>query len=210
MTDNKSGFRSKVSLRGWAAIAAVLAAAILVFDFTTKGIGVIEKTISFLTPEPTPHVSVKALPAPGNSQCLQFAFTKLPRDFSLGEIKLLIKDSKGPSSFSGDQSSEIFQRRVNAKITLADFINKKTIIFRAAVQSEKSDDDAYVDFCPILDRKAQSGTLEVVPLFFEPDGKQIKNITTDLDGGKKSISFIVSYPNNIDATLTNDLNIIAK
>lgn len=190
--------RRKIS---WVAISSIIGAGILIIDFFTKGLGIVE----MLVPPLTPSVRLSIFDETGGGECLEFAFTNLPKDFALGEIHLHIVGANGPSPISGDMAAEAVERVVNMKLS-PDVLrgSKETIEFRAPIQSEKKGDIAYVDFCPILTMPGMRGEIQIVPSFFSPAGTLIENIEIVTHGGtpnKQNITIDLSHPKNIAVSL---------
>jgi hypothetical protein len=190
--------RNKVPTVGlWAGIAAGLTALMLIFDFITKGLGVVDK-IQVWCCAPPPKVAVSVEDKDWGGQCLRFKFEDLPADFVLGSIRLDIRQSQGPTQMTGDQAARIYEApEVNAKLPLEIFFEKTPINFEMPLQSTKPRDAANFRYCPRLDRQGSKGTLTVVPTFLTPTGTPINNLKVVEPGPGIPVSFVVSYPKNL-------------
>lgn len=191
--------------RSWAAISSIIAAGILIFDFFTKAIGIVDIICDWIVPPPTPSVRLSRIDEAGGGECLEFAFTNLSKDFALGNIHLHIVGAKGPSPISGDMAAEAVERIVNM-ILSPDVLSgdREKIVFRAPIQSEKRGDIAYVDFCPILATPGMRGEIQIVPSFFSPAGTLIKNIEIvihDRAPDMQNITIDLSHPKNVAVSL---------
>jgi hypothetical protein len=181
----------------WAGIAAGLTALMLIFDFITKGLGVVDK-IQVWCCAPPPTVAVNVLDKPWGGQCLEFAFQDLPADFILGSIRLDIKQTQGPTQIPGNQAGGIYEApEVNAILPLEIFFEKTPINFEVRLQSAKPRDAAIARYCPRLDSQGSKGTLTVVPTFLTLTGTPINNLEVVKPGPGIPVSLTVSYPKNL-------------
>lgn len=189
----------------WASLAAFLAGAVLVFDFVTKGIGVVDVVRPYIVPEPMAHVNLKVVNAPGDGSCLEFAFSDLPQDFKLGEISLEIIKADGPTALAGDAAAEIVTRTVNRKIPPSVFrSNPHDIAIPARIAATNAKDAAYVEFCPILARAGTAGTIWVKPKFHGVDGTVLSDLVVSGSGGafpKEGLPLSLAHPKNISIDL---------
>ena len=78
--DQKSFKRVCVSILG------IMAAVVLVIDFFTKSVGVVDKLIEWAVPQSTPLVHVSSIDMGAGGTCLKFGFNNLAEDFDLGTI----------------------------------------------------------------------------------------------------------------------------
>ena len=185
----------------WGVVAAFLVGTVLVLDFFLKFIGFVEIMIDFVAP-PRPAVQVNTVKRKGGLECLEFAFTNLPKNFELGKIRLDVNSTKGPISLSGEMAAEITEIVSNVELQPKIFSGEiRNITFRAAFQSEKRRDSTYVDFCPILSVPGMGGSLTVVPTFLRPDGTNIDSIDVS---PSNSIAITVSRPKNLVSKLETD------
>lgn len=189
----------------WPLIAGLLAAAILIFDFFSKGVGVVDRISEWITPQPTPTVLVSPVEVAGGGTCVEFAFGHLPDDFVLGEIRLDIVSAFGPTPIAGDMAAEVIARTVNMEVSPAVLSGQtEEISFRAAIQSEREEDVAYVDFCPVLSMPGMSGELLVVPTFYSPSGTLIEAIEISTHDGspiQDGVAVNLSRPRNTAVSL---------
>ena len=184
----------------WGVISAVAAGIVLIVDAFTKSIGVIGTVIAFVCGQPTPIVVLAPIDMRGGGTCLEFAFSNLPEDFSLGKIHLRIIRANGPTPISGHMAARSFERVVNMKLSPSILSGEtKEIEFRAAFEAEKRNDIAYVDFCPVLTMPGQGGELHVAPTFYSPDGSLIEGIkiaTSDDTPVEQGVRIDLSRPKN--------------
>ncbi len=184
----------------WAAIAGLLAAAILIFDFITKAIGVTDKIMDICcAPEPVPPtVAVSPVDADWGGQCLEFAFENLPKEFVLGRIKLDVKSAKGPSQIGGNQAAKILTRDVHEEMPATIFMSRKPIEFNVSIQAEREEDALYINYCPTLNRPGLKGSLTVMPEFLTPTGKAVTDLRIVYpEPETDSVTFSVSRPRNL-------------
>ncbi|WP_319547796.1 hypothetical protein [Desulfogranum marinum] len=184
----------------WVSIAALLTAAILVFDFITKAVGVVD-TIKNICCAPKPVaavVSVRTVDSDWGGQCLEFGFSNLPKTFALGRIKLDIESTAGPTPIGGNQAADILTREINQVLPATVFTLPKPIDFNVRVQAEQGRDTLYVDYCPTLDRPGLKGNLVVVPEFLNPSGMPIEGLQIVMpDSESKSVEMTVTRPRNL-------------
>lgn len=168
----------------WAKIAAVLAALILAIDFFTKSIGLVGAVQSIINGDPEPVVLVREKTFDNSSSCLEFAFSSLPENFVLGDIRLKIIASKGPNQISGDMASEVFAKVVNQILSPAFLVGQTTeITVSAPIQATKADDAFYLHYCPTLVTPGTTGEITVVPKFLDPGGEVISPLQVKLASG---------------------------
>lgn len=190
----------------WAAIAGILAAATLVFDFFTKAVGVADKIISYCcAPKPlTPTVSVRPVDADWGGQCLEFAFVDIPSNFALGRIELEVISTKGPSPIGGDQAAEILTRNVQAELPASVFATRSPIQFDIRLQADKDNDTFYIDYCPTLNAPGLTGSLTVMPRFLTPAGGLVSNLQVLFpEPITDGVTFTVNRPRNLAPRVTN-------
>lgn len=188
----------------WGAIAAMLAAIILVIDFFTKSIGLVQKIQLLIRGTPDPVVLVKERPFKNSSSCLEFAFADLPESFALGEIRLAIIGSEGPDQITGNMASDVFEKTVNDTLSPAYLVGEKTeIVVPAQTQASKPNDAFYLDYCPTLTVPGTKGAITVIPTFLGPTGDPISplrvNTSTD-ESITKGISLKLVRPKNEKVT----------
>ncbi|MEP3259961.1 MAG: hypothetical protein ABJO06_20755, partial [Roseibium sp.] len=107
--------------------------------------------------------------------------------------------SKGPQPFSGNMAAGVEQIVANVPVSALAFADNAKIEFRAAFQAERDQDQAIVDFCPILGLSGMQGTLHVVPVFLELNGDPIATLSVDRADGKPvndGIPVSVARPKN--------------
>lgn len=136
----------------------------------------------------------------GDGECLEFAFSRLPGNFTLRTIRMSIVDARGPGPIGGDQAASPVTRRVNR--TLGDDVfrgNPAPIELDEPLVADRSNDAAIVEFCPILRRPGVRGTLWLDPGFIGLDGRPIE-IERLLNGAplpEGGIELSVSHPRGI-------------
>ena len=186
--------------RWLAVIVGVVSVAVVVLDFFTKAIGIIDVVSEWIAPPLIPSVSLRPVAQETSGECLEFAFTDLPEDFVLGDIHLQIVETSVLSPFSGDMAARVVERIVHKELSLEIFRGKGgEIVLPVRIESEKNGDVAYVDYCPILSSAGTRGWIRVVPLFFSPSGELIENIRVviqDGEEGKKGVAIDISRPKN--------------
>lgn len=166
----------------WVALAGFLAAAILVFDFFTKGIGLVETVWSYAIGEGSGKVSIAVRERSNASSCLAFAFEDIPEGFSLGSIILNVVDKSGPTPISGEMASKIHKHVVNQELSQEYLVGAKTEIeFPAAIQSDRAKDAFYVDYCPTLEMPGTKGSITVVPSLISPAGDALSDLTMQVE-----------------------------
>lgn len=179
MTDGANEPTSKTNKKTghWVKIAGFLAAAILVFDFFTKGIGLVETIWSYVIGEGSGKVSIAVNERANASSCLTFAFEDIPLGFSLGTIVLKIVDKSGPTPISGEMASKIQKHVVNQELSPEYLVGAKTEIkFPAAIQSDRAKDAFFIDYCPTLEMPGTKGKITVEPSFFSPTGDSFSEL----------------------------------
>jgi hypothetical protein len=181
----------------WGAIAAVLAATILVFDFITKGVGIIDPIIK-LCCAPEPKVTLRVKPNGWDGQCLSFAFENLPSGFAIGRIRLNVTRAAGPNAIAGNPTADIKVLPVSAELPRSIFtdVNPHPIELDVNQQASKDQDALLVNYCPTLSVPNQRGTLTVQPDFLSPGGSPIKGLRVMLPDDKP-VTFMVSRPNTL-------------
>ncbi len=196
--------------RLWAPIAVVLVAVVLVLDFFTKSIGLIEKVIELIDGPVQPIVAVTEVPVENSSSCLQFAFENLPEDFVLGDIHLEILAASGPDELTGDMASTVLERTVNFQISPPYLVGGRTeIVFPARIKADSAADAAFVHFCPTLTFPGTTGTLTVQPAFHSPAGQKVKTLSvrdgagSPLEGG---VTLTLLRSKNETVTMSDQLD----
>ena len=191
--------------RTWAALLAIVSALVLVLDLMTGSIGLIQTAGRWVLPGPMPEVRLTPVRTDGGTECLEFAFSSLPDNFALGDVYLRILDSTGPTRLSGDMSAEIVRVLVNKEISPAVLAGRAgPIVFRAAFAAERENDNAYIDFCPILTTPGTGGQVRVVPSFRAPNGESIDRLQITTHDGSPVTDGIVldlSRANNVDVSV---------
>lgn len=198
----KTGIAAK-----WAVIAAVLAAVILVIDFFTKSIGLFEKVQSKIETGRDPVVLINEKAYDNSSSCLEFAFSNLPENFVLGDIRLSIISADGPDQITGDMASDVFAKTVNEELSPAYLVGQKTeIAISASVQATKSGDAFYLHYCPTLKTPGTRGTITVAPSFLDPSGETISPLLVKVASGTpiaKGIHIPLVRPKNEKVTVVD-------
>lgn len=196
--------KSRLAVK-WASVAAVLTAIILVIDFLTKFLGLVEKFENLIFGRPTPVVVVKEIPFENSSSCLEFAFAELPESFVLGDVLLTIQSTEGPEQISGDMASSVFEKTVNDELSPAYLVGQKTeILVRAAVQATKEKDAIYLHYCPTLTLPGTQGAITVVPTFLGPTGDALSSLVVKTETGtpiEQGIRLSLVRPKNENVTL---------
>lgn len=186
----------------WASVAAFLAAAILVFDFITKAVGLVDVVGPYFVQEPVPRVNLKVVDAPGDGSCLEFAFSNLPHKFKLGEITLKVVSADGPITIAGDAAAQIVTRPINGMIPVSVFRpNPSDISIPARITATTEKDAAYVDFCPILSRVGTAGVVWVTPTFHAVDGSVLSDLVVTTNGKEfpqKGLPLSLAHPKYVD------------
>ena len=85
-----------------AKIGGVVAGVLLVFDFVTGTVGFVDLVRGWFR---YPVVTVQTVAHVEGSECIEFAFSSLPRDFALGEIELTIVSRRGPTGAAGSMTA---------------------------------------------------------------------------------------------------------
>jgi hypothetical protein len=206
--DSGSSVGNRPHVITWAAIAAVLAGAILIFDFITKSVGVVERvnTLCCAPAPPPPKVAVTVRDTDWRSQCLIFAFEHISRDFALGRIKLDIKSARGPTPIGGYQAAEILTRLVNAELPASIFFSQQTLLLDVRLQSNQENDSFYIDYCPTINRPGMEGSLTVTPTFLTPTGTLITDLNLSLPAPDASaVTFNISRPYSLNPQIDSEL-----
>ena len=188
-------------------ISGVLAAAVLVFEFSTATFGILEKVKGWIVPAPSPLVRLTPISRDGNSECLELAFAHLRSNFALGTIHLSIVGTSGPTPISGDMAARAYEWTVNRELSPDVFSGGvKEILLRPRILAEREGDVAYVDFCPILSMPGMGGEIRVVPVFFSPAGTLVENLEVLTSDGapvdrNRGVAINVSRPKNVEVSL---------
>jgi hypothetical protein len=182
----------------WASIAAVLTAAILIFDFITKGIGIIDPIQKLCCAE-KPKVTVTVRPNDWSGECLKFAFENLPSGLAIARIRLNVTKAAGPNAIARNPTADIKTVAVSAELPRSIFTDEhpRPIEFDVNQQASKDQDTLFVNYCPTLNVSSQSGKLTVQPDFLSPDGSPIKGLSVALPDNKP-ITFTISRPTYLD------------
>jgi hypothetical protein len=189
----------------WVSVAAFLTAGVLVFDFITKGLGVVDAVAPYFVPAPVPRVNLRVVDAPGDGSCLEFAFSDLPPDFKLGDISLKIVTAEGPTTLAGDAAAEIITRPVNRMISPSVFRpNPRDITIPARIAATNVMDAAYVDFCPVLSHAGTGGVIWVMPTFHAVGGSVLSNLIITASGAElpqEGLPLSLAHPKYINVDL---------
>ena len=191
--------------RLWAAVSAVIASTVVLVDLFTSSIGLVETVGKWIVPPPTPQVLVTPFETDGGTECLEFAFSDLPEDFEMGKVHLRVVEGRGPTPLSGNMSAEILHVLVNMEVSPAIVAGgPEPIVFRAAFTAEKENDNAIVDFCPILTTPGAGAEIRVVPSFLALNGTPIDAIevsTHDQSPVEHGVSVRLSRATNVNVSL---------
>jgi hypothetical protein len=197
----------------WGSIAAVLGAAVLIFDFISGTVGIFDFA-KRLMPAPDPRVNMRVVEAPGGGACLEFAFHDLSQGFKLGEIVLKVKRAEGPKTLAGDAAAKIVTRKVNKLVPLSIFRpNPPDITFPARIAATSEQDAAYVDFCPILSRAGTGGSIWVEPSFRAVDSSPLSDLIVTVDGRavpEDGLPISLTRPKFVDVDETEEFAGIIK
>ena len=197
--------QSPQSWRSWnktrAVVLGIVPAAVVAVEFFTGAIGIVDKVRDWVVPSPIPSVRLAVVELDAGNECLEFAFSNLPKTFALGEVQLDVVGANGPVPMAGDMSARILEVFVNKELPPTVLsLNAEPIEFRAGFQADRDGDHAYVEFCPILNAPGVAGEIEVVPSFFSPDGTPIDNISVTWPDGSSSdqgLKIDISRPKNV-------------
>ncbi len=180
-------------------ISVVLTGLVLVVDATTKSLGIISTVADAVTDmwlEPT--VDVRVTRNNSGMQCLEFAFSSLPKNFALGRVELEVVDTVGPREVVGDQTADIFEETFHGVIDETVFLTREPVSFRAGFQATSSNDFAYVDYCPRMRQRGLEGTLYLRPALFAPGSKvALEDVRMAIEGGGESVEIAVNHPWNL-------------
>ena len=192
----------------WASVAAFLAATILIFDFITMGIGVVDTVKPYFVSVPAPRVNAKIVDAPGGASCLELAFSDLPPDFKIGDISLKVVKAEGPTSVSGDAAASIVTRPVNLVLAPSVFRpNPSDIVVKARLMATVARDALYVDVCPILSLPGTAGTIWIMPTFHSVNGQELADLVVTTNGEPlppEGLPLSVAHPKYINVDLQEE------
>lgn len=164
--DSKAAMRRKIIIVS-AVIGGLAALAAFLLDAQTLFCGDEEPCWPW---EEHPIVAMRVVDVEGGGECLEFAFSHLPRTFSIRTISLDIVDALGPSPIGGDQAASPLVRRVNRVLGPSVFrAGPEPIELEEPFVAERNSDAAIVEFCPILRTPGFTGRLWLDPSFVALD-----------------------------------------
>ena len=140
----------------------------------------------------TPKVTVRIKDnLPWLSECSEFTFSNLPKNFAIQHIKMNVLNIVGPTKIVANQSAKVDEFCTHKNFNKSELFFLKSFDIDVKRYSTENQDKWITLFCPSIVEKGYEAKITVMPTYYGLDGKEI------LDDFTQPFELYISHPKSV-------------